>query len=155
MESNDLSYRLLQALMRTSKLLRPPHDLEIRRADIVTLGCIWRHTQCEKQAIAPSELGDILKISRPAVTAQLNRLEKLGYVQREMDPHDKRRVQVQCTEKGRTILHDGYVHLQQVNHTLIETMGKEKTEELIALLQQASRALAEQAAKSVDTCCPS
>ena len=68
--------------------------MDIRRAEIVMLGCIWHITQFGEQATTPSQLGKVLQISRPAVTAQLNRLEKMGYIQRAADPRDKRRVQV-------------------------------------------------------------
>ncbi len=154
MESNDLSYRLIQALAHTPRLLRPPQDMDIRRAEIVMLGCIWHITQFGEQATTPSQLGKVLQISRPAVTAQLNRLEKMGYIQRAADPRDKRRVQVQCTEKGRKILHDGYAHIQQVSRILMEALGKEKVEELIDLLQQASRALDRQAEMNGCACWP-
>lgn len=144
MEPNDLSYQLIQVLAHAPKLLRPPYDVEIRPTEGMTLGCIWHMTKCGEQAITPSELGKMLQISRPAVTAQLNRLERLGYVRREIDPHDKRRVQVLCTEKGEAILHNGCVHIQRVSSILIQALGQEKIKELINLLQQASQALAVQ-----------
>lgn len=144
MEPNDLSYQLIQALAHAPRLLRPPYEVEIRPAEGMTLGCIWHMTQCGEQAITPSQLGKMLQVSRPAVTAQLNRLEKLGYVHREMDPHDKRRVQVRCTEKGEAILRNGCAHIQRVSSILIQALGKEKIEDLIDLLRQASQALAAQ-----------
>lgn len=50
-----------------------------------------------------SELGDKLKITQGAVSQQLAKLEKKGYLVRIQDQNDKRQYSVQLTEKGRML----------------------------------------------------
>jgi len=49
---------------------------------------------------APSELARVLLVTPTAVTALVDRLEKRGYVVREHDPQDRRRVRLVVTESG-------------------------------------------------------
>lgn len=48
-------------------------------------------------AVAPSLLGRRLGLTSGSVTAMLNRLERLGYVDRSPDPTDRRKVAVRMT----------------------------------------------------------
>ena len=144
MEQNDLSYRLIRAMAQVPKLLRPPRFMDIRRSEMMALGCIWHMTQFGKSTTTPSQIGEMMEVSRPAVTAQLNHLEEQGYIQREIDPNDKRRTRVRCTEKGRQSFIDSYMYIQRMSSLLIQALGKEKVEELIDLLHQVNRVLSEQ-----------
>lgn len=47
---------------------------------------------------APTELGAYLGLTTGSVTAMIDRLEKLGYLTREPDPDDRRRVVVRATD---------------------------------------------------------
>ncbi|HEY8444813.1 MAG TPA: MarR family winged helix-turn-helix transcriptional regulator [Bacilli bacterium] len=50
--------------------------------------------------VSPSYLSDKLNLSRVNITISLNHLEKLGYIRREIDSHDRRKVICLLTEEG-------------------------------------------------------
>ena len=52
----------------------------------------------------PSELADRLSVSRPAVTALMDGLTERGWVERERDPGDGRRVVHHLSATGREVL---------------------------------------------------
>ena len=58
----------------------------------------------EKGASNTSFLADSLGVTLSAITAMINRLDRLGMVSRERRPKDRRQVWIKITEKGRKIL---------------------------------------------------
>ena len=50
--------------------------------------------------LSPGQLGARLRLSSPATTALLGRLEQVGHVVRERDPDDRRRVVIRTREQG-------------------------------------------------------
>jgi MarR family 2-MHQ and catechol resistance regulon transcriptional repressor len=53
-----------------------------------------------------AEIGEHLQIPKPQMTHLIDRLEKLGIVQRQSDSSDRRITNVVLTDHGRTIVHD-------------------------------------------------
>jgi len=51
--------------------------------------------------IIPSEISDAMGISGARIAATLNGLENKGYITRQIDPSDRRRILVTLTDKGR------------------------------------------------------
>ncbi len=49
----------------------------------------------------PSRLADELGLSRGALSARLSPLEDTGLITRSVDPHDRRKVHVRLTAKGK------------------------------------------------------
>src|SRR5438876_4451832 len=63
----------------------------------VTLMALW---QAPEKAMAVGELGARLHLDSGTLTPLLKRLEGLGYVGRQRDPADERRVLVRLTDMG-------------------------------------------------------
>ena len=55
----------------------------------------------QEGGMSPSEPAERLGYTRPRMTRILDSLESKGYVRRVPDEHDRRRVIVRCTDKGR------------------------------------------------------
>jgi DNA-binding MarR family transcriptional regulator len=51
--------------------------------------------------LIPSELSAMLMMSRAGMTNRLDRLESAGYVERTLDPSDRRSFRITLTDKGR------------------------------------------------------
>lgn len=49
----------------------------------------------------PSTIARRLGVTPTAITGQITRLERLGYITRDIDPTDRRRIILKLTEKGR------------------------------------------------------
>lgn len=56
--------------------------------------------------VTVGELGRELSLSSASVSEMVDRLEAAGYVRRERDPGDRRRVLVVLTGRSRTMAHD-------------------------------------------------
>ena len=71
--------------------------------------------------MTPSELANTLGYTRPRMTRIIDSLEEKGYVIREQDTKDRRRVIVRCTDKGRDHAHD---HSSSGVSSLAATLSK-------------------------------
>ncbi|MEV0379257.1 MarR family transcriptional regulator [Nonomuraea sp. NPDC050643] len=56
--------------------------------------------------LIPSELSDVLMMSRAGMTNRLDRLEAAGLVERSLDPADRRSFRVRLTDEGLRIVDD-------------------------------------------------
>jgi DNA-binding MarR family transcriptional regulator len=63
-----------------------------------------------EEPCGPAEIADAIGISRQAATKMADSLEQRGYVERHDDEHDRRRVVLHLTEKGRRY-HDATVEV--------------------------------------------
>lgn len=91
----------------------------------------------QEHGMNPSELADALGYTRPRMTRILDSLESKGYVVREPDPNDRRRVIARCTEAGREHAHD---HSSGGVSNLAKTlsgMGEHDVRELLRALETA------------------
>ncbi len=77
---------------------------------------------------------DRLQISRPAISYNLNMLEKKEYIVREIDPKDRRRISIRITQKG---AHAQQLSMQQNEdlwNCLMEEFGESEMNQLTELL---------------------
>jgi DNA-binding MarR family transcriptional regulator len=56
-----------------------------------------------EESMTPGRLGARLRLNSPATTAVIDRLEALGLLARERDPHDRRRVLLIVSEQAKTL----------------------------------------------------
>ena len=67
--------------------------LGVNRTDMRAMDVLQR-----RGALTAGALADEIRLSRPATTTALDRLEEKGYVRRFADPEDRRRVLVELTD---------------------------------------------------------
>ena len=75
----------------------------------------------QDEGMNPSDLAKTLGYTRPRMTRILDSLEEKGFVAREPDPSDRRRVLASCTDKGRSYAHD---HSSNGVSNLAESLSK-------------------------------
>jgi DNA-binding MarR family transcriptional regulator len=92
------------------------------------------------------ELGDMLHLSAPTVTAMLKRMERSGTIAREPDPTDQRVTRVHLTPAGRDIEHRLSTVLASRIGRLLDTMSEGDRRDLERLL----RDLADRMAEAID-----
>ena len=73
------------------------------------------------EGMTPSELAKTLGYTRPRMTRIIDSLEEKGYVVREQDKEDRRRVLVYCTDEGRRHAND---HSSDGVSSLAATLSK-------------------------------
>jgi DNA-binding MarR family transcriptional regulator len=83
---------------RIGRLLRP---LGVSAAGGLVLGLLR-----DNGALAPSELGQRLIVSRATVTGVVDSLERRGYVRRTPNPADRRSLLVELTPDGRRVVRE-------------------------------------------------
>lgn len=70
------------------------------RTDMNALSIIMKH-QLRGTLPSPRDLSRDLQLSSPATTAMLDRLEKIGYIERQRTDKDRRVVRIAMTDKAR------------------------------------------------------
>lgn len=96
-EERELASKMLFAFGALTR--GPMRSLEgVTRGEMAMLGAIY---SSKSDSVGPKELSDLLMISTARVANTLNSLEAKGYVERSLDPSDRRRVEVRITNEGR------------------------------------------------------
>lgn len=84
--------------------------------------------------ISPSELADVLHVSRPTVTSMLQRMEAAGAVERRPDEHDQRITRLHLTTRGHELADRmRAVHADVIDAT-IGQLSEDDRRELLRLL---------------------
>jgi DNA-binding MarR family transcriptional regulator len=95
--------------------------------------------------LAAGQLADITGLTTGAITGVIDRLEKAGYVHRERDPNDRRRVIVQpVLEKVAQDFGPIFTHFQQRYLPLLENYPEDELNLLICFFQESVRFLQEE-----------
>ncbi|MGX1884752.1 MarR family winged helix-turn-helix transcriptional regulator [Streptomyces sp. NPDC055287] len=83
----------------------------------------------------PGELGRRLGVSKQAAGKTVERLERLGYVERAHDPADGRRKLVRLTPRGADVLVRSAAIFDRLRARWVETLGAERVGELETALR--------------------
>ena len=111
--------------------------LPIRHSEMMLLMCLCHNLRPGRLGVQPSELGDLMDVTRPTITAMVNSLEKQGYVQRLNDDSDRRVVFVRPTKKGEQLVEKAREHFEDTMAEMVEYFGQEDSQELIRLISKA------------------
>ena len=102
-------------------------------SEIKVLFAIKHGTNEEKRDMKVSEISKQLNITSPSVTQIINKLEKDDIVLRNIDPSDRRAVNIRLTEKGIQVVSEAKAILSETFVGLIDYLG-EKDSQLLAML---------------------
>ncbi|MGA8922519.1 MAG: MarR family transcriptional regulator [Candidatus Dormiibacterota bacterium] len=86
--------------------------------------------------LSPTRLFKGLMLSSAGITNRLDRLEKLGLVQRTRDPNDRRGVLVELTTDGRSVLEQAVQANTAAERQLVAGLDPAELETLGALLKK-------------------
>lgn len=96
---NQLCFALYSASLAMTKLYKPLLDeLGVTYPQYLALLVLW-----ERDGITVSELGERLSLDSGTLTPLLKRLEAAGWVSRQRDTQDERRVLVRLSAAGREL----------------------------------------------------
>ncbi len=85
-----------------------------------------------------SFLAHMLGVTLSAVTALINRLHKMGLVNRERQEKDRRQVWISITPKGLRVLNDVEERRNLLLAVYLSHVPEEKRQQLLALLREVS-----------------
>ena len=116
------------------KTHRPPNENVQRfsKGEFMTLMNIWEHGG----AVTGSELAEKGEISTARITAIIGSLEKKGYVVRETDVGDRRRIYIQLTENGKKQANDLYQEALENTIDFMKYLGEEDTRNLLRIVEK-------------------
>ncbi|HNZ40992.1 MAG TPA: MarR family transcriptional regulator [Clostridia bacterium] len=135
----ELNEALLNAIHRfTVTLRRKRISADIIFHEFLLLRKIQRIQSEKNDPVYPSDLSDKLNLSKSYITAVLNSLEKKELIVRTLDTADRRRLPVRITDKGRQIFDNMAAKELEQTDILVSGLTREKTLNLISLLNQAS-----------------
>jgi DNA-binding MarR family transcriptional regulator len=83
----------------------------------------------------PSDMADVLSVTRPNVAANLRLLEQKKYIVREVDKENRRQVYVNMTSEGREYLEKCDKQLHFLFAGWFSLLGREETSHLLKILE--------------------
>jgi DNA-binding MarR family transcriptional regulator len=86
-------------------------------------------------ALIPSELSELLMMSRAGMTNRLDRLEDAGLVERTLDPQDRRSFRVTLTARGKRTIDATLTDHAATLARLASSLGEEDTVTLTRILR--------------------
>ena len=96
---------------------------------------VLRHLMYVEDKVNAGMLIEKLHVVPGRMTDILNSLEKKGFIKRDRDESDKRRVNVRITDLGKKEAQEKRSYISQEYQGMFQILGKEDTEELIRLLK--------------------
>lgn len=120
------------------------HSSPVRHNAMMLLIVLHYHFPEDGLGIQPSELGKLLKMTRPTITSLVNSLEEQGLVERMNDDEDRRVVFVRPTEQGTLLMKRVKSQFASCIAEMMAYLGKEDGEELVRIMRRVGKFLDEQ-----------
>jgi DNA-binding MarR family transcriptional regulator len=88
-----------------------------------------------REGLSQRELGDMLFLGKPTITAMLQRMERAGTIVREQDPDDQRITRVRLTDEGRRLDAELHREVAATMRRILDPLRPEDRTELARLLE--------------------
>lgn len=85
--------------------------------------------------VRPSDIARNLGVSRQAIHSTINQMVKLGIVQLEVDPADRRHMIVSLTDLGARMRKDAQLSMDELTAQIAAALGRDKFDALLAALE--------------------
>lgn len=96
-----------------------------------------------ESGISPTELSHHQRVSKNTISALLRGLEEQGYIERRIDPEDKRAFRISLTDTGREVVQrHAKVHLAEMNR-IADGLTPEERAQLLSLLRKLLQTLSQ------------
>lgn len=110
---------------------------------VTQLRLLYYLNECE--GVGNAELADRLMVTRPSVSALLERLERGEFIRREMSPDDRRGICIWLEPKGRSAVTQMTAEIRAYAHRLLEDLSDDEitvlTANLTRLVESGSAAM--------------
>src|SRR3954470_13028770 len=140
-KASSSAQRLLGAFMQLRRFDWRQHQAPVSglsRTELVTLLCIRQEVPPGGAGLRVSEISNMLRVTAPTATQQINDLETRGYVEKHVDPTDRRAVRILLTDIGIDELKKAHERILATFEGLAAYLGEEDSDKLAELLTRAS-----------------
>lgn len=90
--------------------------------------------ECCGMNLNVQEIQDTLLITKPAISYILNTLEKKGFITREIDPRDRRKISITATAEGKAFAQQSCQKRDELWDQLLDRFGEDNMRQLVELL---------------------
>lgn len=90
----------------------------------------------QNKNIGMNELAKFLSITPPSATSIVNKLVRSGVIARVADRHDRRKVLLVVTAKGKTMLKKGKNHIEEHMGKIFSVLNSQELDQLIHLVKK-------------------
>ncbi len=90
----------------------------------------------DQGGLSNAELADRLYVTRPSVSALLERLERGGFIRREVSPHDRRGIQIWLEPKGIEVQESLREEIREYVAGLFESLSVAETLQFAASVEK-------------------
>ena len=133
-----LKEQLIRSMFRFKKVVgvafRPSVDVSM--GEIALMKSLEDKTCHPGRKDLSSNVQNSLHITKPAISQMYNTLEKKGYITREIDTCDRRKIIATLTPEGREILKGMMVNANSMLDEIIARLGEDDTRQLIELFNR-------------------
>lgn len=138
--TGEVSGELISSFRRLHKILHKSVyrslGQELKPSPFLVMIHLLRSSKTNPEGRRVSDIAETVGMSVAAVTQILNGLEKRELIQREMDPGDRRAVQVRLTDSGAALMEPAFRHLSEIFEGLTAYLGEESGRTLVTLLSR-------------------
>ncbi|MES4792069.1 MAG: hypothetical protein C4321_02960 [Chloroflexota bacterium] len=115
--------RAITALFRASALLDPIRLTIWDRENLTVTQLRLLGHLAEQEGLSNAELAERLYVTRPSVSALLERLERGGFIRREVSTHDRRSIRIWLQPRGKAVVESLREELRDYAAGLMESMS--------------------------------
>ncbi|MGH2609918.1 MAG: MarR family transcriptional regulator [Tepidiformaceae bacterium] len=115
----------VQAFFDASALLDPARLMLWDRENLTVTQLRLLGHLYENEGMGNAELADRLYVTRPSVSALLERLERGAFLRREVSPNDRRGIRIFLEERGRNVVASLRVEIREYTADLMDSMSDE------------------------------
>ncbi|OGH66588.1 MAG: hypothetical protein A3B90_00955 [Candidatus Magasanikbacteria bacterium RIFCSPHIGHO2_02_FULL_41_13] len=90
----------------------------------------------ESKNVGMNELSKFLSITPPSATSIVNKLVRSGVIARVADRHDRRKVLLAVTPKGKIVLKKGKAYIEEHMGKIFSVLNNQELEQLIHLVKK-------------------
>ena len=135
--NRKLKDSLVRSIFRFKKVgFQFPPGSNLRMGELFVMRRIAENALDSDDNVYAADIQNGLHVTRPAISQMLNSLEDRGYICREIDERDRRRLIITLTPKGVNILEAMKEYADRVIAETISRFGEENTVRLISLLNR-------------------
>lgn len=143
-ESDEHIRQIVENLMRIHPLLSKNLNRSIRSKTNLNPGSLFILGLLKRAGmLTMSEIGCKLDMPKPHVTAQIDRLIAEEMVERMFDPNDRRIINIQLTEKGKTDFAQIKLDVSEEIRSKLQTIDADKIQELLVATGKVKEILSE------------
>ena len=83
-----------------------------------------------------TEMSDEIHVTKSAISQMLSAMERKGYIKREIDPSDRRKIIVTLTPEGKAIAEEMKGYTDNAFSEMVSRFGESNTEQFISLINK-------------------